>query len=248
MFEKKISDKEKKNLEKEAKKRERVKKKEAGSTESKVPTAVKVLLIPALFAGVVCMLIYVAMEDKAAEANLKGKAVIMTEDVAANTYVSEGDIGKYFTEISVDLTAIPENAYSSLSDLPSGGFYIENTMKKAQMVFEDDLSIKDSVMDKYKNGYEVTSFATDSFDGGVNGSLRKGDIVDVYALDPATEMLTLMAEDVYVNEVYDSSGNIVTEPEGIATSFTVYVTPNEVESINQAVVFGGVQMYLKVDS
>ena len=44
--------------------------------------------------------------------------------------------------------------------------------------------------------------------------------------------------------VYDSSGNKISEPEEIATSFTVYVTKDEVEQINLAVVYGGVQMYL----
>ena len=101
-------------------------------------------------------------------------------------------------------------------------------------------------MDKYKNGYEITSFPAESFDGGVNGSLRKGDIVDVYALNPETELLELFAEDVYVSEVYDNAGNRITEPDGVATSFTVWVTPEEVESVNLAVVYGGVQIYLKV--
>lgn len=63
-------------------------------------------------------------------------------------------------------------------------------------------------------------------------------------MDPATETLTLMAENVYVADVYDNSGNKVTLPEEIATSFTVYVTPEEVENINLAVVYGKVQMYL----
>lgn len=110
--------------------------------------------------------------------------------------------------------------------------------------YEEDIAKTDEVMDKYKDGYEVTSFAAESFPGGVNGSLRKGDIVNLYALDPATELLTLMAENVYVANVYDSSGNKISEPEEIATSFTVYVTKDEVEQINLAVVYGGVQMYL----
>ncbi len=63
-----------------------------------------------------------------------------------------------------------------------------------QMALKDDILTKDMVMDKYKAGYEVTSFAVESFDDYVNGFLRKGDIVDVYAKDPRTEMLTLMAE------------------------------------------------------
>ena len=82
---------------------------------------------------------------------------------------------------------------------------------------------------------------------GVNGSLRKGDIVDVYALNPHTELLELFAENVYVSEVYDNAGNRITEPNGVVTSFTVWVTPEKVENINLAVVYGGVQMYLKTE-
>lgn len=172
----------------------------------------------------------------------------MREDVAANTFVKSEDAGKYFEVISsVDLTAIPTCAYRSLDELPKDGFYIENTMTKTQMVMKDDIADKDFVMDKYKNGYEITSFLAESFDGGVNGSLRKGDIVDVYALNPDTELLELFAENVYVSEVYDNAGNRITEPDGVATSFTVWVTPEEVESVNLAVVYGKVQIYLKTE-
>ena len=115
------------------------------------------------------------------------------------------------------------------------------------MVMKDDLVSQDLVMDKYKGGYEVTSFAAESFYYSVNGSLRKGDIVDVYALDPATEMLVLMAQDVYVSEVYDNAGNKITEADQVATSFTVWVTPDEVESVNTAIVYGGIQVYQKTE-
>lgn len=112
------------------------------------------------------------------------------------------------------------------------------------MVLRDDIAKTDEVMDKYLTGYQITSFAAESFPGGVNGSLRKGDVVNVYAVDQATELLTLMAETVYVAEVYDNAGNKISTPEEIATSFTIYVTDDEVEQINLAVVYGGVQMYL----
>ena len=148
---------------------------------------------------------------------------------SGNTFVKSEDAGKYFEVISVDLTAIPTCAYKSLDELPKDGFYIENAMTKTQMVMKDDIADKDIVMDKYKNGYEITSFPAESFDGGVNGSLRKGDVVDVYALNPETELLELFAENVYVSEVYDNAGNRITEPDGVATSFTVWVTPEEVD-------------------
>ncbi len=103
-------------------------------------------------------------------------------------FVKYEDADKYFTSVAVEKIAIPENAYTSTSDLPKEGFYIEDAMTKAQMVLKDNLASKDQVMDKYKGGYEITSFAAESFDDSVNDSLRKGDIVDVYAVDPASEI------------------------------------------------------------
>ena len=246
MFEKKISDKEKKQLEKQAKKAGKEKKGASYGKKERVLTILKTLLVPALLAGVVCMVIYIAMENQAAEAELKGQVVVLKSDVAANTYITADKLDSYFEEVSVELTAIPNTVYASVKDLPQNGFYIEETMSKSQMVLKNDIATSDAVMDKYRTGYEVTSFNAMEFADGVNGSLRRGDIVDVYAIDPATEMLTLYAENVYVSEVYDSAGKKITEADEVATSFTVYVTPGEVESINTAVVNGNVQLYKKV--
>ena len=246
MFEKKVSEEQKKKMNKEAKVASK-KEKTAKSDSSKVISAVKVIVIPLLFAGIVVCAIYLAMQQKQAQDDLKASVVCMKENVDANTYVSESDIDKYFTTVKVQLEAVPENAVKLLGELSKDGFYIEDSMKKSQMVLIDNLAGKDEVMDKYLNGYEVTSFDAQNFADGVNGSLRKGDIVNVFALDPATELLTLYAENVYVAEVYNNAGNKVTEPDGIATSFTVWVTPDEVESLNLAIVYGGVQMYLKTE-
>lgn len=246
MFEKKVSDEQKKRLEKEANKSVKKEKKAKGD-ENKILLAVKVVVLPLLFAGVVVSAIYLAMQQKAAQDDLRTTVVCMKEDVAPNTFVEAKDLDKYFTTVKVQLEAVPENAIKSLSDFSKDGFYIEDAMKKSQMVLTCNIAGKDEVMDKYLSGYEVTSFDAQNFADGVNGSLRKGDIVDVFALDPATELLTLYAENVYVAEVYDNSGKKVTEPDGIATSFTVWVTPDEVESLNLAVVYGGVQMYLKTE-
>lgn len=246
MFEKKVSEEQKKKMNKEAKQASKRERKAEGDS-SKIVSTLKVIVLPLLFAGIVVCAIYLAMQQKHAQDDLKTTVVCMKEDVAANTYVSVDDIDKYFTTVKVQLEAVPENAIKSVGELSKDGFYIEDAMKKSQMVLTDNLASKDEVMDKYLSGYEVTSFDAQNFADGVNGSLRRGDIVDVYALDPATELLTLYAENVYVAEVYDNSGNKITEPDGIATAFTVWVTPEEVESLNLAVVYGGVQMYLKTE-
>ena len=223
------------------------KKKKGGDIKVKLIAVLKVIVLPALFAGIVVCGLYLSMKNKLEAESLKGQVLVMKENVVANTFVKYEDADKYFTSVAVEKLAIPANAYTSTADLPKEGFYIENAMTKAQMVLKDDVASKNQVMDKYKGGYEITSFAAESFDDSVNGSLRKGDIVDVYAVDPASEMLVLMAENVYVSEVYDNAGKKITDDEGVATSFTVWVTPEEVESINTAVVYGGIQMYLKTE-
>lgn len=246
MFEKKITEEQKKQMVK-GKMSKAKQEKKGKSGESKALTVVKTLVIPAVFAAIVVCVLYVAVQNRAAQEELKTSVVCMKENVKANTYVKADEIEKYFTTTSVELTAVPKTAVKSLSELGKDGFYIKDAMSSSQMVLSDNLADKDEVMDKYLSGYEVTSFAAESFDGGVNGSLRKGDIVSVYALDPATEMLVLMADNVYIADVYDSSGNKVSEDSEIATSFTVYVTVSEVEQINKAVVYGGIQMYLKAE-
>lgn len=243
MFEKKMTENDKK---KEIKMKKTEAKKSGGARE-KTLSVVKTLVLPLLFVALVTCVIYVVTQERAKGEELKTTVVCMKENVPANTFVEAKDIDKYFVETKVDMTAVPTTAYKSLSELSKKGFYIEDAMTKSQMVLKDNLADSDAVMDKYKPGYEVTSFNAQEFADGVNGSLRKGDIVDVYAIDPTTELLTLMASNVYVADVYDNSGKKITEDSEIATSFTVYVTPEEVEQINNAVVYGGIQMYLKAE-
>ena len=251
MFEKKISDEEKKRLEKEAKKAERAEKRKAnggaGSGKEKALSIAKTLVIPAIIAAILVCVIYVAIDSKATAKELKTDVVCMKVDVPKNTYVTTEEVSAYFEVLSVEMTAVSDSAYTSLSELPKEGFYIENDMGRSQMVYKDDIATEDAIMDKYKNGYEITSFAAQSFVGGVNGSLRRGDIVDVYAVDPTTDMLILMAENVYIYDVYSNTGNKISGADETATAFTVYVTPEEVEQINKAVCFGGIQIYLKTE-
>ena len=251
MFEKKVTDAEKKRLEKEAKKAEKARRKEeaakSGSGKEKALSIVKTLAVPTIIAAIIVCVVYVVVDSKASADELKTEVLCMVKDVPANTIVTADNVKDYFTVVSVDMAAVPDNAYKQLSDLPKDGFYIENAMSKSQMVLKDDIATVDAILDKYKDGYEITSFKAPDFTRGVNGCIRKGDIVDVYAVDPTTDMLILLAEDVYVYEVYDSSGNKVTSKDEIATSFTVYVTEAEVENLNLAVCYGGIQMYLKTE-
>ena len=91
--------------------------------------------------------------------------------------------------------------------------------------------------------HNLTSIS--SFDKGINGKLREGGIIDIYAVDPATDELTLYVENVYVAAAFDSSGNELTTDEGVAQSFTVYVKEKEIDNLNKAINYGDTQIYQK---
>ncbi len=239
MFEKKVKDTGKKQA-------DRTKEITGKDGKIRAKMILKTVAIPLVLAAVVVTSLYLTMQSRFEAESLKENVLVMKDKVTANTLVTKDNADKYFTTVAVELAAIPSKAYRSVSDLPKS-FYIESTMAKNQMLMKDDIATADPVMDKYRAGHEVTSFAADSYDYSVNGSLRHGDVVDVYAVDPATETLQLMAENVYVDAVYDNSGKKIVDDEGVATSFTVWVTPEEVQQINTAISVGGIQMYLKTE-
>lgn len=205
----------------------------------------KTLLLPLLFAGIVVSAISFATEQRVQRNAEKTTVVCMKADLEKNTFVKEGEFEKYFAVVQVDKAIVPKNSYPTLKSLPKDGFYLKDSMKKSQMVLKEDLVENSVGMEKYQNGYVLTSFDTPAFASGVNGSLRKGDLVDVYALDEAAREYVLMASDVYIEDVYDSSGNKISDETSVATSFTVRVTADEVLQINEAVSSGDIQLYLK---
>ncbi len=243
MFEKKAVVTEKKSVEK-AKKKEKVK------GQGSKALVIKSILIPFIMAAIAVCVIYLVMENQTKNEIVKAPVVCATKNITANTYISEKDIEKYFEVKDVEAAVLPDSIYSNIGELPEKGFYVEQDMTAKEMLYEKDICETDEVMDKYVPGTNLTAIKVNDFNNSVSGTLRHGDIVDVYAIDPATEQLTLLVEEVYVESAFDNSGNELT-PEyekengiGNAVVFSVKVAPCETEQMNKAIAYGGIQLYL----
>ena len=236
MFEKKVNTKE---VEKQVKKELKKEKKPKGTS------IVKIVVMPLLVTVVLVAAIYLVMDKMTEKEMLLKNVVVATQDIRVNAYITPDRVDDYFKVISVDGTAVAENAYTSVNDLKAKGFYTNIPIGTGQMVYTGNIKPTDARLDKYKSGYEVTSISVSNFDKGVNGKLREGAIIDIYAVDPATDELTKYAEDVYVAGAYDSSGNALTTSEGVAQSFTIYVKEAEIENLNHAINYGEIHIYQK---
>lgn len=232
MFEKKASIK-------ETDKREKTK------LQKKGMDVIRIVLVPLLITATLVAALYLAMDKITERDMLLKNVVVASKNLRVNAYITPDEVDEYFKVISVDGAAVSKDAYTSMDDLKEKGFYTNIPIGSGQIVYSGNLKPTDARLDKYQSGYEVTSIAVSNFDKGVNGKVREGAIIDVYAVDPATDELVKYAEDVYVAAAFDSAGNELTTDEGVAQSFTIYVKEAEIEELNKAINYGEIHIYQK---
>ena len=232
MFEKKASIK-------ETDKQEKIK------LQKKGMDVIRIVLVPLLITAALVAALYLAMDKITERDTLLKNVVVASKNLRVNAYITPDEVDEYFKVISVDGAAVSKDAYTSMDDLKEKGFYTNIPIGSGQIVYSGNLKPTDARLDKYQSGYEVTSIAISNFDKGVNGKVREGSIIDVYALDSATDELVKYAEDVYVAAAFDSSGNELTTDEGVAQSFTIYVKEAEIEELNKAINYGEIHIYQK---
>lgn len=204
---------------------------------------VKMILIPFLVTIILVTGLFLVVRKLGQRDVLLKNVVMASADIREGVYITPEEVDSYFKEVKVDGSAVSENAYMSLNDLKKKGFYTDIPLKSGQIMYEGSIKVSDKRLDKYKSGYETTSFSVANFDKGINGQVREGAIIDIYAVDPATDELTLFVENVYVAAAFDSSGAKIETDEGVAVSYTVYVKPYEVEDMNKAINYGEIHIY-----
>lgn len=204
---------------------------------------VKMILIPFLVTIILVAGLFLVVRKLGQRDVLLKNVVMASADIREGAYITPEEVDSYFKEVKVDGSAVSENAYESLEDLKKKGFYTGIPLKSGQIMYEGSIKVSDKRLDKYKSGYETTSFSVANFDKGINGQVREGAIIDIYAVDPATDELTLFVENVYVAAAFDSSGAKIETDEGVAVSYTVYVKPYEVEDMNKAINYGEIHIY-----
>ena len=238
-----------KQAKKEAKQAEKAKKqaeqqKEAKQGEDKF--SAKAFVIPFFVAIILTGIIYGMIMHQVNSTEGKIPVVYITKSVDKNTKINADDYNNTFTLKYVDQDLIPATVYQSLDELPSDGLYIKTDMDKNQILLPENFTTDDLTMAKYESGHETTSISATSFANAVNGTIRKGDIVDIYSRPSSADAVTeLYGQDLYVEAAYTANGTECKTPEDVATSLTIWVTPDEVSDINKAVALGIIQVYVQ---
>lgn len=204
-----------------------------------------IILVPLLLTVVLVGAIYLLMGKLSENEILLSDVVVAKDSLRINAYITPEEVEQYFEVKQMDASLVTDATVTSLSDLKKRAFYVKVPVPAGKIMYVQDTVSTNATLDKYLSGYEVTSICVSNFDRAVNGRIREGDVIDIYAVDKATDELTLYAQDVYVAAAYDSSGNELATDEGVAVAFTIWVKEAEVEKVNQAINFGEIQIYRK---
>lgn len=237
-----------KQAKKEAKQAEKAKKQAEQQKEAKGEDkfSAKAFVIPFFVAIILTGIIYGMIMHQVNSTEGKIPVVYITKSVDKNTKINADDYNNTFTLKYVDQDLIPATVYQSLDELPGDGLYIKTDMDKNQILLPENFTTDDLTMAKYESGHETTSISATSFANAVNGTIRKGDIVDIYSRPSSADAVTeLYGQDLYVEAAYTANGTECKTPEDVATSLTIWVTPDEVSDINKAVALGNIQVYVQ---
>lgn len=208
---------------------------------------VKSFLVPMVVALILTGGLYFAMRSELESRIIKVPVLYAVKQIEPNTFIKASKYQDYFTVKEVDKTAVPKEVIKQPSDLPNKGLYVKKQLYQNEMVTKNDIAKTDKAMEKYKDGYVKTSIATSSFTNAINGTVRRGDIISIYGksgTDSNNVSYTNYGENLYVEASYDNNGVECTKDGEIATSFTVWIEPNEIDRINDAVAMGGLQLYI----
>lgn len=227
---------------------EKVDKKEKKAKKPKVKKekkglSVAAFVVPLLFSVMLIVGLYVLIGNTTESATVTMKVMYAAVPIEKNAYIPAEEYANYFKVCETDVNLVPKTAISDSNVLPEKGLYVQNAVVENQMMLADDLTATDPIMNKYTSYHYTTSIATSSFKSSLSGRIRRGDIVNVYAKNE-NDTLTLFAQNVYVEKAFDANGKECTQDTDIAVSFNVWVTPEEVEYVNTAIMCGDIQLYL----
>ena len=167
------------------------------------------------------------MEKNVLEGYEKTEVYLAACEIPAGQVIREENIETYIREVQMDTELVPETALTSPEQVlgmtvPIG---IDSGSLLTMGMFQE--------MDELLAGMEhpvVAGFRADDLFQVVGGVLRAGDRIHIYSSEEE-EGTFLVWEDVYVQQVFDSGGNVIESDDKTtaAQRVNIYLDKDEVE-------------------
>jgi len=187
----------------------------------------------------------------------KKTVVIAKTDISANIDITKDNLKQYFTTTDYDVTKLPAGYIekNALEETLSN-VLVTTYIPKGQVITDSVFVTSDSVTGQLAKleGAELveTSFSVDSIADAVAGTLRRGDVIDIYLYyventedsqfsaktDMKADIQKVVLKDIHIKQAYDGSGVAITEDnkDAAAVLFDIVANEEDVDKLNELLV------------
>ncbi len=183
----------------------------------------------ALIAAIIVYCIMLNVEKNALSAYEKGIVLVTSKDMPRGLVLTEDNIYTYFEEKEIDKQLIPEAAITEKERLclqMTAGELDKGTMI-TQSMFTNLNEIQENMKEPVAAGFKA-----DDLYQVVTGTLRSGDYIHIYTVDPDTGDVYLTWDNIFIKEVFDSAGVLITAEDKTSAAQRVNILM-EKENIEQ---------------
>lgn len=181
-----------------------------------------------------------------------GTVVIASMDIPENVEITEENYAMYFTTMEMEAIKIPESAFKTAGAL--NGTYVTNDIDKGAIITRSMVDVMDNYTESYKDA-KIVTVSTSDLEQSVAGTLRAGDIIDIYSVD-TTEVsegkrykATLLDEGVSIIRSYDASGVAIKKDDttSIAQIVLIPMASGDVEGFLEGLEKGSIKLVKHIE-
>lgn len=183
-------------------------------------------IFAALLSAVVVFAVMIQLEKNVLTQYEKGTIYVATAKIPKGEVITEHNYAEYFEERQLDKTCIPASALSSPEQIR--GLVAETEIEQGVLLTTGMFETLDEVLETMGHPV-IAGFKAEDLYQVVSGVLRSGDRVNIYSVKE--EAVTLVWQNVYVQQVFDASGTAIVSGDmtTAAQRINVYLDEEDVE-------------------
>ena len=184
-------------------------------------------IIFSLLASIIIYAVLINSEKNALADFEKGIVYVAAEEIAEGVLINEKNFNEYFKAEELDKDFVPQTAISVPEQIENliSSYTIEKGTLLTRGMFESVNEITQNMEEPV-----IAGFKADDLFQVVGGILRTGDRIHIYGVGDEGEV-ALIWSDVYVQQVFDSSGVKISNNDELkaAQRVNVYMDKKDVE-------------------
>lgn len=183
-------------------------------------------VIAALLSAVTVFAVMVQMEKNVLIQYEKGAIYVAAAEIPKGETVTESNYGGYFAERQLDSSCIPDSAISSPDQIR--GLVAKTDIEQGVLLTLGMFEPVNEMLETMERPV-IAGFKAEDLYQVVSGVLRSGDRVHIYSAKE--EEVTLVWQDVFVQQVFDASGTAIANGDNTtaAQRINVYLDQADVE-------------------